>query len=69
MTSAVLRASGLGWSDLREPSRVLSVLERQGSLAEQMFKSGHRDRRVLGLQTGGERLTKKRVCGLKEIHQ
>jgi mannose-1-phosphate guanylyltransferase len=44
---AVLRASGLGWSDLGKPSRVLSVLERQGSLAEQMFSSRNRDRRVL----------------------
>jgi mannose-1-phosphate guanylyltransferase len=27
---AVLRAAGLGWSDLGEPGRVLSVLERKG---------------------------------------
>jgi mannose-1-phosphate guanylyltransferase len=44
---AVLRASGLGWSDLGDPSRVLSVLGRQGFLAEQMSRSGDRDRRVL----------------------
>jgi mannose-1-phosphate guanylyltransferase len=44
---AVLRASGLGWSDLGKPSRVLSALERQVSLAENMFRSGNRDRRVL----------------------
>jgi hypothetical protein len=30
---AVLRASGLGWSDLGDPSLVLSVLERRGFLA------------------------------------
>jgi len=27
---AVLRATGLGWSDLGEPGRVLSVLGRKG---------------------------------------
>ena len=33
---AVLRATGLGWSDLGEPSRVRSVLERKGVRTEWM---------------------------------
>ena len=43
---AVLRASGLGWSDLGEPSRVLSVRERQGFQAERI-SSPHKDPRGL----------------------
>jgi mannose-1-phosphate guanylyltransferase len=35
---AVLRASGLGWSDLGEPSRVRSVLERKGIQREWEFR-------------------------------
>jgi mannose-1-phosphate guanylyltransferase len=31
---AVLRGIGLGWSDMGEPSRVLSVLERKGATTE-----------------------------------
>jgi hypothetical protein len=31
---AVLRAQGLGWSDLGEPNRVRSVLDRKGVQAE-----------------------------------
>jgi mannose-1-phosphate guanylyltransferase len=31
---AVMRGSGLGWSDLGEPHRVLSVLARKGPKAE-----------------------------------
>jgi mannose-1-phosphate guanylyltransferase len=36
---AVLRATGLGWSDLGEPSRVRSVLERQRVQKEHRFSS------------------------------
>jgi mannose-1-phosphate guanylyltransferase len=43
---AVLRASGLGWSDLGEPSRVLSVRERQGVQAGRK-SSPDNDRRGL----------------------
>jgi mannose-1-phosphate guanylyltransferase len=39
---AVLCARGLGWSDLGEPSRVLSVLERKGVETEWGFKPGSR---------------------------
>jgi mannose-1-phosphate guanylyltransferase len=35
---AVLRCSGLGWSDLGEPVRVLSVLSRMSSRSENEFK-------------------------------
>ena len=31
---AVLRATGLGWSDLGEPSRLLSILQRRGVQTE-----------------------------------
>jgi mannose-1-phosphate guanylyltransferase len=37
---AVLCATGLGWSDLGEPGRVLSVLERRGAETEWGFKPG-----------------------------
>jgi mannose-1-phosphate guanylyltransferase len=43
---AVLRGSGLGWSDLGEPRRVLSVRERPGVQAERM-SSPDKDRRGL----------------------
>ena len=36
---AVLRATGLVWSDLGEPSRVRSVLERKGVDMERMFRT------------------------------
>jgi mannose-1-phosphate guanylyltransferase len=36
---AVLRANGLGWSDLGEPSRVRSLLERKGVRAERGFRT------------------------------
>jgi mannose-1-phosphate guanylyltransferase len=44
---AVLRATGLGWSDLGEPGRVLSVLERKGVQTDWGFKPGYGDRRVM----------------------
>jgi mannose-1-phosphate guanylyltransferase len=37
---AVLRATGLGWSDLGEPGRVLSVLERKGIQTDWGFTPG-----------------------------
>ena len=40
---AVLRATGLGWSDLGEPGRVLSVLERKGVLTDWEFDPGCED--------------------------
>ena len=43
---AVLRASGLGWSDLGDPSRVLSVLERQDVHAKRILKADDSNRRV-----------------------
>lgn len=51
---AVLRGTGLGWSDLGEPSRVLSVLERKGVQPEWGFKPdrGHDRVRVLKEQLG-----------------
>jgi hypothetical protein len=39
---AVLRASNLGWSDLGDPSRVLSLLEREQAQAECMSSRPHR---------------------------
>jgi mannose-1-phosphate guanylyltransferase len=36
---AVLRANGLGWSDLGESSRVRSVLERKGLRTESRFRA------------------------------
>ena len=39
---SVLRGTGLGWSDLGEPSRVFSVLKRKGVETEHRFvSSGH----------------------------
>jgi hypothetical protein len=39
---SVLRGTGLGWSDLGEPSRVFSVLRRKGVETEHRFvSSGH----------------------------
>jgi mannose-1-phosphate guanylyltransferase len=40
---AVLRADGLGWSDLGEPGRVLSVLERKGVRTEWGLDTDPRD--------------------------
>jgi len=44
---AVLCGTGLGWSDLGEPSRVLSVLERKGVQPEWGFKPREGGGRVL----------------------
>jgi mannose-1-phosphate guanylyltransferase len=44
---AVLRGTGLGWSDLGKPSRVLSILERKGVQAAWEFTPIENDRRVL----------------------
>ena len=43
---AVLRATGLGWSDLGEPGRALSVLERKGVQTEWGFRRNGRNGRV-----------------------
>jgi mannose-1-phosphate guanylyltransferase len=40
---AVLRATGLGWSDLGEPGRVRYALERKGIQPERRFHSDFRD--------------------------
>jgi mannose-1-phosphate guanylyltransferase len=44
---AVLRGTGLGWSDLGEPSRVLSILERKGVQTAWEFTPIENDGRVL----------------------
>jgi len=44
---AVLCGTGLGWSDLGEPSRVLSMLERKGVQPEWRFKPLDGDGRLL----------------------
>jgi mannose-1-phosphate guanylyltransferase len=44
---AVLRATGLGWSDLGEPGRVLSVLDRQGVQTDWGFTLGCGDEGML----------------------
>jgi mannose-1-phosphate guanylyltransferase len=44
---AVLRATDLGWSDLGEPGRVLSVLERKGVQTDWGFELGCGDDRAL----------------------
>jgi mannose-1-phosphate guanylyltransferase len=44
---AVLCASGLGWSDLGEPDRVLSVLKRKNVQSQGELKSGDVDNTVL----------------------
>jgi mannose-1-phosphate guanylyltransferase len=48
MDLAVLCATGLGWSDLGEPSRVLSVLQGRGIKAEQGFRAGSQLGRAAG---------------------
>jgi mannose-1-phosphate guanylyltransferase len=48
---AVLRANGLGWSDLGEPGRVLSVLERKGVQTEWGFTPGCGDEGMLVRKT------------------
>jgi len=45
---AVLRATGLGWSDLGEPGRVLSVLERKGVHTDWGFTLGSGDEGMVG---------------------
>jgi hypothetical protein len=40
---AVLRATGLGWSDLGEPGRVRCALERKGIQPERRFHNDFRD--------------------------
>jgi len=42
---AVLRATGLGWSDLGNPNRVLSVIENRGVQTEWRFKSSYGEQR------------------------
>ena len=48
---AVLRATGLGWSDLGEPGRVLSVLERKGVQTEWGYTPGCGDEGMLVRKT------------------
>jgi mannose-1-phosphate guanylyltransferase len=43
---AVIRANGLGWSDLGEPSRVLSIRERNGAQSEGGASNGYGDGRA-----------------------
>ena len=38
---AVLRATGLGWSDLAEPSRVRSIRERKGVQTEKSLRTNY----------------------------
>jgi mannose-1-phosphate guanylyltransferase len=40
---AVLRATGLGWSDLGEPSRVRSLIERRGIRTEWRFRAAREE--------------------------
>ena len=51
---AVLRATGLGWSDLGEPGRVLSVLERKGVQSDWGFTLGCGDKGMLVGKTAAE---------------
>ena len=44
---SVLRATGLGWSDLGEPGRMCSVLERTGVETKWGFKHGREDGQIL----------------------
>jgi mannose-1-phosphate guanylyltransferase len=44
---AVLRGTGLGWSDLGEPRRVCSVLQRSGVETKWGFKPGREDGHML----------------------
>jgi len=48
---AVLRATGLGWSDLGEPGRALSVLERKGVQTEWGYTPGCGDEGMLVRKT------------------
>jgi hypothetical protein len=51
---AVLCGTGLGWSDLGEPGRVLSILERKGVQPEWGFKPSRGDRLAsLGKKVAG----------------
>jgi mannose-1-phosphate guanylyltransferase len=45
---AVLCAAGLGWSDLGEPGRVLSVLESRGVKTDRGFRAGSQLSRAAG---------------------
>jgi len=48
---AVLRGTGLGWSDLGEPSRVLSILDRKNVGTEQGLKPDHGERWCAAAET------------------
>jgi mannose-1-phosphate guanylyltransferase len=50
---AVLSASGLGWSDLGEPGRVLSVLEGKGVKTEWGFRAGRQPGRMTRTEAAG----------------
>jgi mannose-1-phosphate guanylyltransferase len=50
---AVLCASGLGWSDLGEPGRVLSVLEGKGVNTEWGFRAGRQPGRMTRTEAVG----------------
>jgi mannose-1-phosphate guanylyltransferase len=50
---AVLCASGLGWSDLGEPGRVLSVLEGKGVKTEWRFRAGRQPGRMTRTEAVG----------------
>ncbi len=52
---AVLRASGLGWSDLGEPSRVRSVLERKSVQTTGVIRTryGYTDGKLAGEKAAG----------------
>ena len=41
---AVFRGTGLGWSDLGEPSRVLSILDRKNVRKEWGAKPDHEEK-------------------------
>ena len=58
---SVLCAEGLGWSDLGEISRVLSVLERHGREANGAFESGERT------TGGGPRGSSRQVLGSNSV--
>jgi mannose-1-phosphate guanylyltransferase len=49
---AVLRSAGLGWSDLGDPNRVLSVIERKGVQTERKFKSSFGKNGIAQLAAG-----------------
>jgi len=48
---AVLRGTGLGWSDLGEPSRALSILDRKNVGKEQGLKPDHGERWCAAAET------------------